>query len=440
MNTYPMPPPHPSGGSYHPDYMFCGSCTSCQEPSNKIQLGEGETLESYIDEEEGLSTAVILKTKFHLREPVSNPSHILVIQSLLRPLPGVFKVILNSADQAVQIEHDSSLSTESVLSALESVGHPGYIHNAPSSSSEAMVRSHLYVQGICCASEIPAVRKIVKSLAGVSKLQINITTKMVIVQHDSQIVQAQQIANALSKEGFVSKVQRDGQATALAKRQAMNHGRTTLHVNGILVEQDIPRIQQTLSRLPGTSRIGVNVSETVIYVDHNVYALSSAQLVEALMPDFNCTVAVAAERAVGDATAAALDQIGRSRYVESTISVEGLSHLDVKTVEKAISQNFIRAQVRAVYPNIVSQTVKVEHDPKLVSILDICNTISSYGLKNAQVSVNGADLGMYLPLQEDYPSNRVVYAEEPSLSHVHANVWLSGIFWVLSMVSYQEGR
>jgi hypothetical protein len=157
-----------------------------------------------------------------------------------------------------------------------------------------------------------------------------------------------------------------------------------------------------------------------------------------LKPNFDCIVAIAGERAVGDAAAAALDQIGRSKYVESTVTIGDMQATDLKTIEKAISQNFIRAQVRAIYPNIVSETVKVEHDPKMVSILDIINTLSTYHLE-AKVAVNGADLNMYLPLQEDYPSNHVSYGEEPSLMKIHANIWLSGIFWALSIVSYQEG-
>jgi copper ion binding protein len=430
-----------TAGTYHPDFMFCGSCTSCQEPDpNRVELDEDEKLETYLDDPRD-SDIVVMKTKFQLRQPLTNPSHILVIQSLLQPLPGVTKVLVNAAEQSVLVSHDASTSTESILSALDSVGHSAFIQspNANPGGDSLWVRSQFYVRGICCASEVPAVKGIVKPLSGVSKLQINITSKMVHVQHDMTVITAQQIANRLTREGFPTKIQRDGEATAQAKQQAMHHGRTTLHVVGVLTEQDVPRIQQSLSQIQGVSRIGVNVAEAVIYVDHDVYTVLSTQFADILKPNYDCSVAIAAERAVGDAAATALDQIGRSKYVESTVTLEDFQPHDIKTVEKAISQNFIRAQVRAIYPNVISETVKVEHDPKLVSVLDICNTFSTYGLR-ATVSVNGADIGLYLPLQEDYPSNQVSYGEEPSLMKIHANVWLSGIFWALSLVSYRDGK
>eukprot|EP00934_Nitzschia_sp_Nitz4_P004953 Nitzschia sp. Nitz4//scaffold40_size135432//130078//133507//NITZ4_003273-RA/size135432-snap-gene-0.134-mRNA-1//-1//CDS//3329551306//4943//frame0 len=441
----PPPPPRsewmdPSGGI--PDFMFCGSCAPTNE-GGKQYLEEEEKLETYLQQKSNISPgALVLETKFLLHDAISNPSHILVLQSLLQPLPGVFKVQIHAQEQFVLLEHDASLSTENVLSALQSLGHSAKVESK-SEADEAhprWVRSHLFVQGICCATEVPAVRKIVKPLSGVSKLQINITTKVVTVQHDVGIISAQDIANRLGKEGFPSKVQRDGQVTAQVKRQALNVGRTTLHVNGVLVEHDVTQIQQILSSLPGTSRIGVNVSEAVVYIEHDFHILNSEKCAEALRPTFDCVVAIAAERAAGDAAASALDQIGRSKYVESTISVKGMSAMDVKTVEIAISRNFIRAQVRAVYPNAVAETVKVEHDPKLASSQDICSTMVGCGLSTAKVTVDGADLGLYLPLQEDYPSSRVSYGEEPSWMKIHASVWLSGIFWALSIVSYREGQ
>ena len=40
----------------------------------------------------------------------------------------------------------------------------------------SLVRSQFFVRGICCASEVPTIKGIVKPMHGVSKLNINITT------------------------------------------------------------------------------------------------------------------------------------------------------------------------------------------------------------------------------------------------------------------------
>jgi copper chaperone CopZ len=468
LHIVPPPPPpsamlNPSAGAYHPDFMFCGTCTQCQEPDDKVELQDDEKLETYDEDDINNLDAdiVILKTKFHLRQSLHNPSHMLVIQSLVKQIPGVSKVMIQSQDSSVVVDHDASLSTESVLRTLESVGHSaviqspqvnptagGYTDQAMGSSvspgsmesgegQPMWVRSQFYVRGICCASEVPVIKKIVKPLVGVSKLQINITTKMVHVQHDASVISAQVIAGVLSREGFPSRVERDGKASAVSRQQAMHHGRSTLKVHGTLSDADVSKIQASLSHLAGVSRIGVNISESLIYVDHDVYTVTSAQCVQALQPEFICDVQTAAEQTAGDSAALMLSSIAKSKYVESTIQVEGLDTKQIRTVEKAIAQNFIRSQVRAIYPNIISETVKVEHDPKQVSILDVCNTLASYGLSKVQVTVNGGDAGLYLPEHSSGP--QVSYGDEPSLLKIHANVWLSGVFWVLSMVSYRPG-
>jgi Cd2+/Zn2+-exporting ATPase len=476
--TRMMPPPPPmsmsmSGSSYHPDFMFCGDCTTCQDHENNNDNNNGEEeslLEDYltskVSEEYG-DYSVVIRSRFHLDHPIGTPSHVLVIQSLLQPLPGVSKVIMERTTNQVIVDHDAQTSTESILAALDSVGHKAAYLQAPlimsSGSTESpssprprpqqdeqpqWVRSQFFVKGICCASEVPAVRKIVHSLRGVSKLQINITTKIVYVQHDLTQATAQLISKTLSKQGFPSKIAKDGQVTAQVKQQAsmlhQQHARSTLHVQGVLTEQDIGPIQQRLSRISGISKIGVNVSESVIYIDHDVHAVTSHQCAEQLVPHYTCKVVIAAERALGDATAMALDAIGRSKYVESTLSLaEMTTTKQLHAVQKAIVQSFIRAQVRAIYPNVVSRTIKVEHDPKFVSILDVCNTLSSYGFDTATVAVDGADLNMYLPLQEDYPgfggSNSNNTSMEGDSIWMHANVVLSGVFWVVSMIGLLGG-
>ncbi|KAL3918150.1 MAG: hypothetical protein SGILL_004373 [Bacillariaceae sp.] len=482
--------------------MFCGACTECTEDySHEADTAAGpleEKRKSDIDEllssssherfqeandsdeDEFTTEKSTIQTTFHLRQSVATESHKLVIQSLLTPFQGVKKVALpkdyhHQSFSIVVVDHDAAVGTESILKTLESAGYPATVQrkiersgsnngfnnsiqqetenpsSASDESSHHWVRSAFYVQGICCASEIPAVRKIVKPLPGVSKLNINLTTKVVHVQHNISRIEANQIASALSCQGFPTQIQKDGAHMAQAKQQALSldatNGRTTLHVQGILQERDVETIQSTLSVLDGVTRIDVNVSEGVIYVDHDVSKVSSNHCAGHLtkqLPQFPCNVAVAAERAAGDAAAAALDAIGRSRYVESTFHFEGLQAYHIQQVENAISKNFIQAQVRAMYPNVPSETVKVEHDPKLASADDILHTFRNFhthgDLPHGRINIDGAEANLYLPLQQDYPENQVKQEEEPSLLRIHANVWLSGIFWVLSMISYIDGK
>jgi copper chaperone CopZ len=462
-SSMPPPPPTPTQmfdmttGQFHPD-VFCGECREPDPDRDPDHLNanrngmeeEEDVLASYLNSKSN-SNSVLIRSKFHLYEPITSASHILVIQSLLQPLPGVSKVMVpQPLHNQVLVDHDAQTSTESILHALASVGHAAVLQATQASGTNAneptWVRSNFYVQGICCASEIPMVKKIVKPMPGVSpKVQINITTRTVYVQHDIHVTGAQQIANKLSKEGFPAKIQKDGAIAAAAQQQALHQGRTTLHVNGVLNNQDIAPIQQRLSQILGVSRIGVNVAEAVIYVHHDVYQVSSQECVTALHPQYDTLVHIAASDGFGTVASAAtaLDQIGRSKYVESTISIENLQADQIYKVERTVQQNFIRAQIRAIYPHVQSQTLKVEHNPKLVSILDVCQTLSqSVELPNCKVAVNGADLNLWLPLQEDYPNqnqNIMLENQDNAMMQIHANVWLSGIFWFVSILSLLGG-
>jgi Zn2+/Cd2+-exporting ATPase len=475
-------------GTFHPNFMFCGACTECHEADTAAGSTADDTTIERTQHKDNINgnngnndnkniDQVILSnsmrtTTFGLQQPLTNasPSQALVIQSVLQSMPGIHKVTLSKVQKlhclpSIQVTHDESVMVEGMIQTLKAAGHHVLVTASQLNPSDNnnnnnnnTVRSAFYVQGICCASEIPPVRKIVKSLSGVSKLNVNLTTKVVHVQHDISYIQANEIASALSAQGFPTQIQRDGKYMAQAKKQQQalalsgcdsRNGRTTLHVQGILQEQDVERIHNTLSVLEGVSKVGVNVQEGVISIDHDVDKLSSdycANYITHQSPRFSCNVAIPAERAVGDAAAAALDSIGRSRYVESTFHFEGMQPYHVPTIEAAISKNFIPAQVRATYTNVPSETVKVEHDPKLVSADDLCRLFQTFNgeIPLPKINMDGADANLYLPLQEDYPENQqqqqLKLEKDPSLLKIHANVWLSGIFWLLSMFSFIDGK
>lgn len=80
-------------------------------------------------------------------------------------------------------------------------------------------RSSFHVSGICCSSEVPAIRKIVKPLAGVKKVAINVTARTVYVDHDVTINTAQNIADVLNKERFGATVLKDAGDVLMKKNE-----------------------------------------------------------------------------------------------------------------------------------------------------------------------------------------------------------------------------
>ena len=417
-----------NGTTFHPDFMFCMSCHDKDEEKKEPD----EAFEIKVDEAEGNHLdvdGVQRKTTGRLRELAANPA--------------VSLAVTHAEEQRLVVNHDSLSSTENVLNALTTPRHTTIVPDtgvcAPS-TEPIWVRSQFSVQGICCASEVPAVRRIVKPLTGVANLQINILNKIVHVQHDAALISAMEIAQKLTEDGFPAKVKQDGSASAVAKQRVPHHGRTVLHVRGDLSDGDVPRVQDLLRPLPGISRIAFSVSDALIHIDHDLCTVTSEQCQQALSPYFECQIQSNPHQAIGNPeTAALFDGVRRSRFVESTIHIERLTTEQIGQVKTLLRDIFEETRVRAVYPNPSSRTIKVEHDPELASILEICGALTSRGVMNVYVAVDGEEAGFYLP--ESSPSSGFLKAEdEPSFLRVHANVWVSGIFWILSLISYTEGR
>lgn len=422
---FPAPPPmfasgmiggKPSGPStgaaFNPDFMFCGFIAEEKDVEAsplKLSVHENDKDDlEYLSDSESNSMdsddkKAFLQTTFQLtrqQQKQIDPSDILVLRSLIRAIPGVRKVSIPESSSAqglknVTVHHDAAVHTITLRHAFESAGYSASISQGKPETSnggtipkgqddddcdheECWVQSSFDVQGICCASEIPAIRRIVKPLSGVAKVNINLMTKVVLVQHDHVRIQASQIAESLTEQGFPAQIRKDGS--------------TTVQLTG---SNDSADEQARIKSLADT-----------------------------------------------------LDQIGKSSYVESTLIVEGLRPDQKHWIEKAIANAFIRVQVRAVYPSAISETIKVEHDPDLVSISDIRDFLRRDAIDNAgssrfpstaEVYIDGADTNLYLPSENDYPNQPMILRDDGGffalMKRHHVNVLLSGIFWVLSMVS-----
>jgi copper ion binding protein len=420
--------------AYHPDFLFCGECTSCNvhppEAPSPTDIRHLDRILNIPSADQGGS----IRTKV-IVDNLSCSSQILVIQSLLTELSGVSRVIVNLEDKVVFVDHDATTPSDHLVETLQEMGYTARLENDPSLSNSSIVRSQLYVQGICCASECPSINKIVKPLVGVSKLQISITTKMVYVFHDASVIDVNEITMALFSQGFQAQVVKDG---ASQKPFSASVGRTTIHTNHVLTNRHIPPIQQILLRVKGVKRVGVNVAESVIYIEHNV-SLVSAQRISSLIAE-KCanTIATDAQDEIVQRAVTAMS-VAPSKYVASTLTIINLTPRHVPILEKALHQNYIRAQLRAFYPHVPSKTLKLEHDPRLLQVDAVAALLKRFGLE-ARVNVDGAVEHLALPLMEDYDAPRYGGMDKDGGSLPHLNVMLSGFFWFLSTLSFIGGN
>ena len=158
------------------------------------------------------------------------------------------------------------------------------------SHEETTVRSTIVCNGICCASEVPLVRKLVDPLPGVRQVKVNVPLKQVIVDHNPDEQTATQLVQQLSSLG--STLLRDG-----AERPAKLLVTSLLSIvpkpdeNGVV--DQAPMMDAILQRFPPHSMEGTLKEEgnsLLLSVTYNPLTYTAQQIGEVLVPLFDSEV------------------------------------------------------------------------------------------------------------------------------------------------------
>ena len=428
------PPPrrfliHKDATAYHPEFMFCGECTTCDEDTTTIA---GTDLNLNLNHSDLNMTRHVL-----LVENLTCPSQVLDLSLQLKELPGVIRVMIKLHEQSVFVDATAETSK---LQLCQRMNQMGYVimsekHDTTTTpKQQKIVKSSLFVKGICCASECPSVKKILKQLEGVSKIQINITTKVVYVHHDVTCIQATDLVNRLTKQGFPSTIIKDGNELQSSSSSVVVPvlARTTLNVDGtIMTEHDVSTIQQFLSPIQGVEGVAANVMDSVVCINHNVNVVSATRLSQLLMPLYSNSIISTTSTEIQHSM-----NNNPSAFFETTLLVSNLTLQHVPIMERAIQQHYVATQIRAFHPHVPSKTIKVQHNPTLLQATTICQLLERYGMA-VTIHRDGAVENLALPM-ENPPIHGGMQQDDSS--RIHINVLLSGVFWVISLLTYIGGE
>jgi ATPase, P-type (transporting), HAD superfamily, subfamily IC/heavy metal translocating P-type ATPase len=435
----------PSSSSYHPSIMFCGECTTCTPagtsppilsstplgttlthvpmkrknvskmffiPSNNVEI-----ITSDDDMEKDLEGGTVSGRKEKQTcslyvANLSQQSQLLLISKVLNSTVGVleFKHYWDSSDN-VEKNNDNdekkkyldvfydplTLSLDKLLHSLQSMNldvslkqeNRSIIRNEEESCTltRKPVRSSMHVEGICCASEVPQVTSILRNLSGtgVDKVRINITSRMVYVDHFPDEIGANDLAAALNKEGFGATVKKNGGGGAGGRVPAEKD-------NG---HQTCTRFEMEQDKNMSSSRTSLFVASTLLCP--SLTTVEEMQVVQDLL----------------------LEQ----------------------------SSRLPRKSVRVVSPNLASRSIKIQHDPNLVSGQDLANVLMDVGgFENITVLVDGKHEGLFLPSMNDDLDTRELnlsgFQSKYNICHhllpkgLGINIVISGIFWCVSLVGH----
>jgi copper chaperone CopZ len=353
----------------------------------------------------------------------------------------------------------SSDRVNAVDNILESPTHRHHCHgsNDPLSSSNhsskrgsdntnfKFARSTLECSKICCASEIPIINKILTPILGVKKVLINVPLKLVSVDHDPNIVTASQLAATLNWEKMGATVQRDGGA---AMKKMDNNGdgvtavdgRSQFHVQNICCASEIPAINRILKPVPGVKAVSINTTTKIVYVDHEFGIVSAKMISETLSQQgFEATI-----RFDGGTPAPAPSSTYFARSILSLIGVQ-----DINEKKEAINSVFMsivpKHSLESFTIDVDSKSILLTHNPLLLTVASIATQLKAgTGIETA-VTQDGSDPSLWkFPLTDDHmggddaSTDREMHDAKFSLPR--PTVLISGLLWIISMLSYIGGN
>jgi len=177
-----------------------------------VNILEEELFPSTIERDGGASLPSIVRSTFNSKG-ICCSSEVPAILNILNPFDGIFEVNVVVPRKLIIVNHDCKvISAAQIATILCSEEFETKVETDGGTSNHVVGvegRSKFYVGGICCSSEIPAIRAILEPVKGVKGLLVTVATKMVYVDHSANVISADDIANALKKGGFDSKVKYD---------------------------------------------------------------------------------------------------------------------------------------------------------------------------------------------------------------------------------------
>lgn len=288
------------------------------------------------------------------------------------------------------------------------------------------VRSSFMCKKICCSSEIPMINKVLEPVLGVQKILINVPIKMVIVDHDPDVVSAKDIEAILNKNHFGAQIKTAGAGTLATGSTC---GRSQFFVQKICCASEIPAINKIVEPIPGVFKVSINVTSKMVYVDHDSTSVSAIDICDALNRDhFGAHI----RHDAADDVRAPL-----SAFVTSTLSFtpSDTSSPDTQNLKEFLG-TFDPMQMEAFVVDVPLKQIKVVHNPHILSAEAIVKKLAEVTGIKAIIIADGAQSASW-----EFPEVR----EEQETAEKHDSrprfpTILSGIFWVISMLSYVGGN
>ena len=234
----------------------------------------------------------------------TNLSQKLLIHSVVGEMPSIMNVQTDLDTKTVKISYNPiGTSVQTIITSLQEVGlhavEPSSANQGKEADVGTLCRSSLYVQGICCSTEVPIVKQIIRNMSksGLKKISVNIPSRMVYIEHDYSIVTAKEFERRLNREGFDASVRKDGarhidlssNGEDDKRCYASNYVESTLLARGLESISQVNGLTKTFEAhnlLPIKIRYhSCNMASRTVKIEHDPKLLAASTVAELLMSE-----------------------------------------------------------------------------------------------------------------------------------------------------------
>lgn len=216
-------------------------------------------------------------------------------------------------------------------------------------------------------------------------------------------------------------------------------GRSQFYVGGLCCASEVPIIHAILNGTPGIERVDVNPTSKFVYVSHQSECISAKEIATMLNRR-----GMGAEVRV-DAGASLTNQHRQSLFVVSKFKLgTGSSTVTVDDYRiDLLLKAYDETKVESFAFNVRDKILIVVHNPWTIEAKEILHALEDVADNQpVEILVDGSDQNRSSLDYAALSASPSTAKEEPSSSTSHRSQWprpavvLSGLFWIISMLSY----
>lgn len=216
-------------------------------------------------------------------------------------------------------------------------------------------------------------------------------------------------------------------------------GRSQFHVREICCASEIPQIESILRPIAGIELLSINPTVKMVYVDHNVDILSADAIAKALrVQGFGAVVDVNASTLLDQLGGIPMDVFVISSFDMTDIynnTTEGDIGKISEVIQACLDIPLTEKHVKNIVVNDEEMILSMEHNPYYLTAHGIVEVLNNY-MYDVKIVTDGGDDGLWALTVNDTTEGT---SKHHHSSTVRITVILSGIFWVISMLSYIGG-